>query len=37
MNWAIIALLLRISDQTRRPAPAVVPIESDDETQVVKL
>jgi cell division protein FtsW (lipid II flippase) len=37
MNWAIIALLLRISDQTRRPAPAVVPIDSDDETQVVKL
>lgn len=37
MNWAIIALLLRISDQTRRPAPAVVPVDSDDETQVVKL
>ncbi len=37
MNWAIIALLLRISDQTRRPAPSVAPPDSDDETQVVKL
>jgi cell division protein FtsW (lipid II flippase) len=37
MNWAIIALLLRISDQTRRPAPSVEPLDSDDETQVVKL
>ena len=37
MNWAIIALLLRISDQTRRPAPSVTPLDSDDETQVVKL
>lgn len=36
MNWAVIALLLRISDQTRRPAPAVVPIDVDDATQVVK-
>jgi hypothetical protein len=37
MNWAVIALLLRISDQTRRPAPTVAPIDTDDETQVVKL
>jgi cell division protein FtsW (lipid II flippase) len=37
MNWAVIALLLRISDQTRRPAPAVTPVDTDDETQVVKL
>jgi cell division protein FtsW (lipid II flippase) len=36
MNWAVIALLLRISDQTRRPAPAVTPVDTDDETQVVK-
>lgn len=37
MNWAIIALLLRISDQTRRPAPTVAPLAQDDETQVVRL
>lgn len=37
MNWVIIALLLRISDQNRRPAPEVGTIERDDETQVVKL
>ncbi len=37
MNWSIIALLLRISDQTRRPAPEVTAISGDDETQVVKL
>jgi cell division protein FtsW (lipid II flippase) len=37
MNWAIIALLLRISDQTRRPAPEVSSFASDEETQVVKL
>ncbi|MGH3499088.1 MAG: FtsW/RodA/SpoVE family cell cycle protein [Nocardioidaceae bacterium] len=36
-NWAIVALLLRISDQTRRPAPAVTPMQSDDATQVVML
>ena len=37
MNWAIVALLLRISDQTRRPAPSVEPLDSDDETQIVKI
>jgi len=37
MNWAIIALLLRISDQTRRPAPQTSPVDQDDQTQVVKL
>ncbi|MFT4187461.1 MAG: FtsW/RodA/SpoVE family cell cycle protein [Aeromicrobium sp.] len=37
MNWAIIALLLRVSDQTRRPAPSVQPVTEDDATQVVKL
>lgn len=36
MNWAIIALLLRISDQTRRPAPDVSTYDRDEETQVVK-
>ncbi|GAA1723465.1 FtsW/RodA/SpoVE family cell cycle protein [Aeromicrobium alkaliterrae] len=37
MNWAIIAILLRISDQTRRPAPAVQAVGEDEATQVVKL
>lgn len=37
MNWIIVALLLRISDQTRRPAPEVSTISGDDQTQVVKL
>lgn len=36
-NWAIVALLLRISDQTRRPAPEVRPPESEDATQVVRM
>jgi cell division protein FtsW (lipid II flippase) len=36
-NWAIIALLLRISHVTRRPAPQVAPLEADDATQVVRL
>ncbi|NUR09801.1 MAG: FtsW/RodA/SpoVE family cell cycle protein [Nocardioidaceae bacterium] len=36
-NWAIIALLLRISDQARRPLPELTEPEQDDATQVVKL
>ncbi|MGH1564404.1 FtsW/RodA/SpoVE family cell cycle protein [Mumia sp. DW29H23] len=36
-NWAIIALLLRISDQSRRPPPEAAPLQMDDATQVVKL
>ncbi len=36
MNWAIIALLLRISDQTRRPAPEIDTFDRDEPTQVVK-
>ncbi|MPZ60695.1 MAG: FtsW/RodA/SpoVE family cell cycle protein [Propionibacteriales bacterium] len=36
-NWAIIALLLRISDHARRPPPEVWAPEPDDATQVVKL
>ncbi|MET0821574.1 MAG: FtsW/RodA/SpoVE family cell cycle protein [Aeromicrobium sp.] len=37
MNWAIIGLLLRISDQTRRPAPEISSLDSNDETQVVRM
>jgi cell division protein FtsW (lipid II flippase) len=36
-NWAIIALLLRISDQARRPLPDLTPPDQDDATQVVHL
>ena len=37
-NWAIVALLLRISDQARRPLPEPdVPPSEDDATQVVNL
>lgn len=36
MNWAIIGLLLRISDQTRRPAPEISTFDRNEETQVVK-
>jgi cell division protein FtsW (lipid II flippase) len=36
-NWVVIGLLLRISDQVRRPLPALQPPSSDDETQVVRM
>lgn len=39
-NWVIIALLLRISDQARRPAPTIsddTTAISDDSTQVIKI
>ena len=36
-NWAIVALLLRISHFTRQPQPMVTPMDADDATQVVKL
>ncbi len=36
-NWMVVALLLRISDQARRPPPDLTPIGDDDTTQVVVL
>ena len=36
-NWVVIALLLRVSDQARRPLPSLAPDISDAETQVVML
>ena len=36
-NWAIVALLLRISDQARRPVPELSAPAEDDTTQVVNL
>jgi cell division protein FtsW (lipid II flippase) len=36
-NWAIIALLLRISDQARRPPPELTGPQDDDTTQVVSV
>jgi cell division protein FtsW (lipid II flippase) len=36
-NWAVIGLLLRISDQVRRPLPDLQPVAADDATQVVDL
>jgi cell division protein FtsW (lipid II flippase) len=36
-NWALVALLLRISDAARRPAPPPAASLADDKTQVVRL
>ncbi len=36
-NWALVALLLRISDAARRPAPAPAASLADAKTQVVRL
>jgi cell division protein FtsW (lipid II flippase) len=36
-NWAIVAVLLRISDQARRPLPDLRAPDQDDATQVVHL
>jgi cell division protein FtsW (lipid II flippase) len=36
-NWALVALLLRISDAARRPAPPPASSLQDDKTQVVRL
>jgi cell division protein FtsW (lipid II flippase) len=36
-NWVVIGLLLRISDQVRRPMPEVQPLTADDATTVVRL
>ena len=36
-NWALVALLLRISDAARRPAPPPAPSIQDAKTQVVRL
>ena len=40
-NWVVVALLLRISDQARRPAPRLEPVDDSgadsESTQVVKL
>jgi cell division protein FtsW (lipid II flippase) len=36
-NWAMVALVLRVSNFARQPAPNLVAPTADDETQVVKL
>jgi len=36
-NWALVALLLRISDAARRPSPPPASALQDDKTQVVRL
>lgn len=35
-NWMLVAMLLRISDAARRPAPPVTPSRDEDATQVVR-
>ncbi|MDF2967363.1 MAG: FtsW/RodA/SpoVE family cell cycle protein [Nocardioidaceae bacterium] len=37
VNWAMVALLLRISHFTREPQPLVTPLDAGDATQVVRL
>jgi cell division protein FtsW (lipid II flippase) len=36
-NWVVIGLLLRISDQVRRPLPDLQPLEMDEATQLVPV
>jgi cell division protein FtsW (lipid II flippase) len=36
-NWVVIGLLLRISDQVRRPLPELQPLEMDEATTVVPV
>ncbi len=36
-NWMVVALLLRISDQARRPPPDLTPVGDSDTTQLVPL
>ncbi|MBA3234231.1 MAG: FtsW/RodA/SpoVE family cell cycle protein [Propionibacteriales bacterium] len=36
-NWVMVALIIRVSDHARRPAPVLTPTAPDDETAVVKL
>ncbi|WP_179816205.1 FtsW/RodA/SpoVE family cell cycle protein [Allostreptomyces psammosilenae] len=36
-NWALVAILMKISDNARRPAPAPAPNPDVEETQVVRL
>jgi cell division protein FtsW (lipid II flippase) len=37
MNWVLVALLLRVSDAARRPAPGAAPPPDEARTQVVRL
>ena len=40
-SWVVVALLLRISDQARRPLPALEPVdeqaEANEATQLIKV